>query len=79
MLHRLPVSQKQRSLDADCSTGKKVIGGGFSVDDDRVVVMESLPKVDGSGWRVKAKGPRENWQLRAYAICSTATTDTTTE
>lgn len=59
-----------RTLDAYCSEDKIVTGGGYTVSDERVIVLESLPTNDGEGWRVKAIGPRENWHLRAYALCA---------
>ena len=59
-----------KTLDAECTGDDRVImGGGFQFDDDRVTVYESLPRLDGKGWRVKARGPDEFWQLRVYAIC----------
>ena len=61
---------EQKVLDAECTGDDRVVmGGGFQFDDDRVIVYESLPRVDGKGWRVRARGPDEFWQLRVYAIC----------
>lgn len=60
---------------ADCTAGKKVIGGGFEQEPvgQLIQIMSSSPVQDGSGWAVLASNPPSNGTTRsliAYAICA---------
>ncbi len=67
---------------ADCSEGKKVVGGGYVVEGDydfegvRVIPISNLPSDDDT-WSVTANQdtwwfPPTDWSIQAYAICMTA-------
>ena len=68
-----------RRLDVICPEGTKVILGGYSVSSDsfqylpeQIIVVESLPLLDGNGWRAAASKPPVTypWALSVYAICA---------
>jgi hypothetical protein len=62
---------------ANCSTGKKVVGGGYNVlNSDRpseVVILSSYP-VDDDTWQVTGTIDNDDgntaYSLRAYVICA---------
>lgn len=57
--------------EADCSSGKVALAGGFSQTGvGRVAPLESAPKSDGSGWVVGVSGD-PNISFTVYAICAT--------
>jgi hypothetical protein len=57
--------------EADCSSGKVALAGGFSQSGiGRVAPLESAPKSDGSGWVVGVSGD-PNISFTVYAICAT--------
>ena len=68
-----------RTIDALCPEGTSVIGGGGSIFSTspqwipwETVIVENLPLLDMSGWRVSARKPSVTypWTVRAYAICA---------
>jgi hypothetical protein len=58
---------------AYCTSGKKVLGGGWGQTDNAygLVVAESHPTGSGSGWNIRVKGGTETVQMATYAICAT--------
>jgi len=72
--------ESDRTVTASCSTGKKVVGGGFLTSDrsntGEIVIYNSYPS-DQSTWSVSAKvdstvSGDESFRLQAYAICVSA-------
>ncbi len=68
-----------RVQDAVCPAGKKVVGGGYTMDgtgEKIAKVTYSAPWNDLTYWRVIAKMNDgvfpQNWQLVAYAVCVNA-------
>ena len=63
-------------LEARCSPGKKVLGGGFSGGDVFLVVRGSHPSFtggEGTGWVVSATNPSTSpTTLNVYATCAFA-------
>ena len=75
------------TAEADCSAGKVVLGGGGAelgdedgVDDSDWEIRESKPKPDGSGWQIELRPTNTvgGGEGRAYAVCATGSTTTTT-
>lgn len=66
-------SQSAGTLIAPCSSGKKVISGGYAVSNDDILVHESHPTPANNGWFVQGfnhlilPGSDPLW---AYAICA---------
>jgi hypothetical protein len=59
---------------AECPSGKKVLGGGYSTSDPTVVVVASAPLGD-TQWSVTAvpadyPNPRVDWHAYSFAICA---------
>jgi len=68
-------SDYQKFAMAECSPGKKVIGGGGLTTLSTTHVISSWPSTFGTGWAVsavEASPTSENWTVTAYAICVTA-------
>jgi len=64
-------STATNTASADCSTGKKVVGGGYVISgDDNADVLSNWPS-DQDTWTVTAKH-KGSASLQAYAICVTA-------
>jgi hypothetical protein len=57
------------SAEADCSSGKVALAGGYELSSD-LVPLHSAPTNDGSGWVVDVTGT-PNAVFAAYAICAT--------
>jgi hypothetical protein len=68
-------------LTESCSSGKKVTGGGFRIGDSDgaepdVVVLDSRPTEDGTGWYVRVQNHNDPDDVvagelfGAYAICA---------
>ena len=58
---------------ADCSTGKRVLMGGYELDASGPMhAVKSAPTSGGTGWDVQVTGSVGNFVVSA--ICSTATT-----
>lgn len=63
-----------KTVWADCSDGKVVIGGGHLSNNNNLLVRASYP-LDANTWAVTATDSSwgdPTWALRAYAICVTA-------
>jgi len=63
-------------VTAQCPSGKKVLGGGYSTSGDNlnIVIVANAPLGD-SQWAVTAvtpdyPNPRTGWSIYAYAICA---------
>lgn len=68
-------SDYQKFAYAECSPGKKVIGGGGLTTLSTTHVISSWPSIFATGWAVsavEASPTSENWTVTAYAICVTA-------
>jgi hypothetical protein len=68
-------SDYQKLAMAECSPGKKVIGGGGLTTLSTTHVISSWPSTFGTGWAVsavEASPTSENWTVTAFAICVTA-------
>jgi Collagen triple helix repeat (20 copies) len=69
-------SDSPKSTNASCTSGKKVLGGGATVegdDEDQVTIVRSRPSSDGTGWEAKAEevtAVGTDWKLTAYALCA---------
>ncbi len=76
------------TAEADCPTGKVVLGGGgaeLTETPGPLVtspweIRESRPKADGSGWQIELRPTNTvgGGEGRAYAVCATGSTSTTT-
>jgi hypothetical protein len=74
-----PDDNLAKDITATCTSGKKVIGGGFNSlnvsDANEVVIKSSYPNTESS-WRVMgnidASGTSTTFSLQAYAICINA-------
>jgi hypothetical protein len=69
-----PYTSGAKFVDAQCPTGKKVVGGGAAVYEagGDVALDESLP-VTTTSWRAttfEVNATAELWAVRAYAICA---------
>jgi hypothetical protein len=71
-------STASRTLAVTCSTGKKVVGGGFNIQADNLTgnnirVVYSIPKQSTQNqWEVYAVEDAPyagNWHVIAYAVC----------
>jgi hypothetical protein len=63
-----------KSVTVDCTAGKVVVGGGFSIADSVDVVGSSFP-VDSDTWQAdawEADQENGNWTVTVYAICADA-------
>ncbi len=72
-----PASFEIRELSADCAAGRKLIGGGGSVNGGTpdVVLRRSFPVEATQSWLVQAietDPVAGDWNLYAYAICARA-------
>jgi len=63
---------------AVCPGGKKVLGGGATLSTNTanapVVIQDSYPLEDGSGWFAAASRTgtfTQSWALKAWAVCAT--------
>jgi hypothetical protein len=56
---------------ANCSAGKKVVGGGWAITGGFFSAAVSDLPSDDDTWSVTATSGGD-WSLRAYAICVTA-------
>lgn len=65
--------QPQATALAYCPTGKKVIGGGYSVDNGPgPMIMQNNPAVGGGAWIAYVQSMTTSGVYRAYAICAIA-------
>ncbi len=66
-----------KTLEAECTTPRVVVGGGFVTTIPNISVIDNFPALDGRGWRVEAvnngSSSGKRWDLWAYAICVIAT------
>jgi len=67
--------QSIKVVDALCPAGRKAQSGGYSITPSvfpagGFFVEQSLPLLDGSGWRVRAVGTTNAWSLSVYAVCA---------
>lgn len=65
------------SATATCPGMKKVLGGGFTIDNigggtlSSLVVLSNSPLGGGTGWSVTALGQfSDDWAARAWAVCA---------
>lgn len=56
---------------APCTGGKKVMGGGCSINETGTALQDSYPSSDGLQWNCKAVSALTLNDMKAYAICST--------
>ncbi len=58
-------------MSVDCSSGKVVVGGGFSLSGSTKLAGDSYA-VDGDTWRAdgwEVTSENANWTVTVYAIC----------
>ncbi|WP_448621567.1 hypothetical protein [Geodermatophilus sp. URMC 65] len=70
-------SKRDKTIAAECPTGKRVIGGGARVNGaQHVVITQQEPISDSSGELFHASASEDqvgfngNWSVQAFAICS---------
>jgi Collagen triple helix repeat (20 copies) len=56
---------------ANCPSGTRVLGGGFTTVSDADIVVHSQLPVGGSSWSVTTTSGSAAYSLQAYAICAT--------
>jgi hypothetical protein len=64
-----------KQVDADCPTGKKVVGGGylFFFGGPTVPIRTNAPTLDLGSWRVSGTNlDGSDWSVSAIAICADA-------
>jgi hypothetical protein len=77
-----PTVSSIQAANATCPAGKKVLGGGAYLQQDRggsvafnqILLHSSAPSIDGSSWGVQATDPNVNlntvWHMNVFAICA---------
>jgi hypothetical protein len=71
-------SNTVKSQSVSCPSGKKVVGGGASVNttSSTLAITRSSPASDLSGWTAEAQETAAfvgNWRVSVYAVCATVT------
>jgi hypothetical protein len=62
-----------KSISIDCSTGKKLLGGGGITSNAEIYLYASYP-IDDDTWTVSAGedgNVNSNWTVTVWAICAT--------
>ena len=74
--YRSDGSTTDQIFSVPCSTGKKVIGGGFDLTQDDFLelrIIKSVPSLDGTGWEVTVRSLGDfPVVFGAYAVCANA-------
>ena len=74
-----PSNSLSKNITANCSSGKKAVGGGaaLSLTDGSVSIVASNPAANGTSWIAAAAEPNgnqagtsANWTVTAYVICA---------
>ncbi len=70
-----PSDSINKSVSVKCPTGKKVLGGGgIAPGYTGMILQQSTPLQDGSGWNIYVQESQPTttmWAARVYAVCAT--------